>query len=445
MGIMMDTVKDGMKTANPKKWKNRRVLKKLRYFYQCFFLHFVLGLITVTVLFLASFAMEQALCEDGMLLMLQKTVYDFYPPAAYTPKALSAAVLGYAVYMEGETTLSYFDPEGLAFPDVQNPLNPAFSGSDSQNKRASAGIADASDDPIAQRQAIKESGDSLYQYDRTQVKKGQSAVIPMDLSSMSLYTAENQGILFSNQTAYEINPTELLSRDYPIAPAECVPAVGTTEDTAQKPLVLILHTHGTEAYAPEGCTAVDSTFYARSENIEENVVSVGTTLTETLEAAGIEVLHCTTMFDAESYPQAYTKAAAYIKETVAAYPSIQYVFDVHRDALATAKGDILRPVTEVDGDVSAQVMCVVGTDEAGANHAGWRDNLTVAVRLQKRLNTAYPAFARPIKLRSATFNAQYAPGSLLLEIGSSGNSVEEARSAAYYLGCVMAEMILQGD
>lgn len=445
----MDTVKDGTKTAYQKKWDNRRgqrrIFKKLRYFYQCFFLHFVLGLITVTVLFLASFAMEQTLCEDGMLLMLQKTVYDFYPPTVYTSESLSAAVLGYAVYMEGETPLSYFDPEGLVFPDIQNPPDTAFSDSDSRNKRASAGIADASNDPIAQRQAVKEKGDSLYQYDRTQVKNGQNAVIPMDLSSMSLYTEENQGILFSNQTAYEVNPAELLSRTYPIAPAECIPTGGTTDGAVKKPLVLILHTHGTEAYAPEGSTAVDSTFYARSEDIEENVVSVGTTLTETLEAAGIEVLHCTTMFDAESYPEAYTKAAAYIKETVAAYPSIQYVFDVHRDALATAKGDILRPVTEVDGDVSAQVMCVVGTDEAGANHAGWRDNLTVAVRLQKRLNTAYPAFARPINLRSATFNAQYAPGSLLLEIGSSGNSVEEARSAAYYLGCVMADMILQGD
>ena len=62
--------------------------------------------------------------------------------------------------------------------------------------------------------------------------------------------------------------------------------------------------------------------------------------------------------------------------------------------------------------------------------------------LQKRLNDAYAAFARPINLREATFNAQYAPGSLLLEIGAAGNSVEEARSSAFHLGKVLAEMIL---
>jgi len=118
------------------------------------------------------------------------------------------------------------------------------------------------------------------------------------------------------------------------------------------------------------------------------------------------------------------------------------VFDVHRDALESTDGSMLRPVTTVGAEVCAQVMSVVGTDSAGAHHPDWEDNLTVAVQLQKRLNDAYNAFARPINLRTATFNAQYAPGSLLLEIGAAGNSVIEARSAAYHLGVILAELIL---
>ncbi|MBQ7982553.1 MAG: stage II sporulation protein P, partial [Clostridia bacterium] len=209
----------------------------------------------------------------------------------------------------------------------------------------------------------------------------------------------------------------------------------------QAPLVLILHTHGTESYAPDGASAVPENTAYRTQDTSQNVVSVGAVLTETLENSGIPVLHCTTMFDADSYTDAYTLAAAYIRETTAAYPSIAYVFDVHRDALESADGTVLRPVTEIDGEICAQVMSVVGTDEAGAYHPDWVGNLTVAVHLQARLNAVYPAFARPINLRTATFNAQYAPGSLLLEIGAAGNSVEEAKSAAYRLGCVLADLI----
>ncbi|MGM9624371.1 MAG: stage II sporulation protein P [Eubacteriales bacterium] len=422
----------------------RIVYKHLLFYYRCFLLHFVLGVTVCAVLYCFCFRLEAFLSEGGLSDMLRASVYDQRRPAVTDREAVSVGVLGMAVYINGEP---HDDLSGAYFSDgAEKPMTETGERLQSEPDILSEpDMLSEPDAPLDARGAVTdaEERERLYVYDRAAVKDGQCAVIPMDLSSGSLYTEENGGILFSNQTSYRVNAQAFLSRTYPIDAAAVMTASLGTDEKA--PLVLILHTHGTESYAPDGAAAVDENYHARSGNTDENVVSVGETLAAVLEHAGISVLHCTTMFDADSYMDSYVRAAAYIKETVAAYPSIRYVFDVHRDALASASGDIIRPVTEIDGEVCAQVMCVVGTDEKGADHADWQDNLTVAVHLQKRLNERYTAFARPINIRSAAFNEQYAPGSILLEIGSSGNSVEEARSAAFYLGCVLAEMITEGN
>ena len=112
------------------------------------------------------------------------------------------------------------------------------------------------------------------------------------------------------------------------------------------------------------------------------------------------------------------------------YPSIRYVFDLHRDSVFTADGENQKPVAEIGGETAAQIMLVVGTDQGGADHAGWRQNLTVAVAYQQLLNADYPTLARPICLRTASFNQQCLPGMLLLEIGACGNTLTEAKRAA---------------
>ena len=89
-------------------------------------------------------------------------------------------------------------------------------------------------------------------------------------------------------------------------------------------------------------------------------------------------------------------------------------------------GTVYAPVTDADGVRSAQLMFVVGTDEAGADHPGWRDNLALALRLQTALSDWYPTLMRDVNLRSASFNEQYAKGSLLIEAGAAGCTLDEA-------------------
>ncbi|MBQ8578928.1 MAG: stage II sporulation protein P [Clostridia bacterium] len=453
-----------------KKRKNGRLWnfwRGFRWYYQCFVLHFVLGILCVAVLFCCVTGMERVLDAGGLLRAFRVSVYDLQAERGRMEllsdrRAVTAALMGRAVYFGEQSPDAYFGTETASGQGESVWGSGNTEGGDSGSFfgvwEAETGGVSEENTPSRGREGITgdagitgagdRAWDELYAYDRSTAVTGDAAaVIPVDLSSSGSYSEQNGGILFSNQTSYTPDGVQLLSRAYPIAAAAVEVETASSGSNSAAPLVLILHTHGTEAYAPDGALSVRSDFSARSEDTAENVVSVGAVLAKTLSEAGISVLHCETMFDRESYTASYVSAAAYIKETVAAYPSIQYVFDVHRDALAASRdnADILRPVTLIDGEVCAQVMSVVGTDAAGADHPGWRDNLTVAVHLQNRLNEAYTAFARPINLRSATFNAQYAPGSILLEIGSSGNSVEEARSAAYYLGKVLAEMILEGE
>lgn len=77
----------------------------------------------------------------------------------------------------------------------------------------------------------------------------------------------------------------------------------------------------------------------------------------------------------------------------------------------------------------------------GSSHGGWLDNFTAAVHLQNKINEMYPTLARPIYLRTASFNQDLSPGALLIEFGSSCNTMEEEIGAAKLTAEAMAEAL----
>ncbi|MBQ3955515.1 MAG: stage II sporulation protein P, partial [Clostridia bacterium] len=224
----------------------------------------------------------------------------------------------------------------------------------------------------------------------------------------------------TNETGYEPDLAAC-------AEARAIPPLGDLpeETGGDEPFVLILHTHGTEAYRE--CAGGNY----RSRDPSLSVLCLGEQLADRLNGAGISALRLSDLFDAPDFNLAYSNAASAIRDTLALYPSIRYIFDLHRDSVVLGDGTVCRTSASLeDGTRAAQMMFVVGTDEAGAIHPGWRDNLGLAVRLQTALNREHPNLMRDINLRSASFNEQYTPGSLLIEIGSSGCSLEEAKKAA---------------
>lgn len=206
---------------------------------------------------------------------------------------------------------------------------------------------------------------------------------------------------------------------------------------ADGPLVLVIHTHGTEAFMREGDTYYsDSGEIARSKNTEENVISVGKEFTDRLIQNGINAIHCTVMHDLESYRDSYSRSAETIRYYLSKYPSIQYVFDIHRDSLMNSSEELISAVTYVNGERYAQIMPVVGS-----GYGGYESNLILALKLRAILNDKYTSVSRPICLRESQYNQSLAPVSLLLEIGTSGNTLSEAKRSAILTADAITELI----
>ena len=185
--------------------------------------------------------------------------------------------------------------------------------------------------------------------------------------------------------------------------------------------------YATEAFMPDGATYyTDSGELARSENVNENMIAVGEAFASTLESSGIETIHCTILHDKESYRESYSRSAETIKWYLEQYPSIRYVFDLHRDSLMKSTEELISATTYINGERYAQIMPVIGSGFMGYEH-----NLIFALKLREALNTKYTNISRPVCLRESQYNQSLAPISILLEIGTSGNTLAEAKRSAH--------------
>lgn len=197
------------------------------------------------------------------------------------------------------------------------------------------------------------------------------------------------------------------------------------------PAVLILHSHGTESYTKT--ENYEETVAYRTQNTNYNVVSIGDRVAELLESGGIQVIHDRSMHDDPSYSNAYHAARDSIETYLKKYPSIRMVLDIHRDSAEDSDGNQFRPVLSVAQGDAAQLMLVVGTDAGGLSHPLWQDNMALAIKLHTQLQKQYPGICRPISLRSSRFNQDLSTGAMLIEVGSAGNTRQEALLAAQLL------------
>jgi len=247
----------------------------------------------------------------------------------------------------------------------------------------------------------------------------------LDLSADSLFT-------LSNETSFSPDVKAL---------SEQTPGALQNIDVSDGPLVLIVHTHGEECYT-ENVGMYPENEATRSSDTTKNVVRVGKEIADTLENFGVGTIHCTKMHDSESFINAYSSSASSVKQYLKDNPSIKIVVDVHRDAIIRDDGESVAALTEIAGEEYAQLMFVVGTNELGHNHPDWQDNLSLALRLQKSLDNTYPTLCRNMNLRNVPFNQQLSSGYLLLEVGTSANTLEQALRSARAFGENLARSVM---
>lgn len=242
------------------------------------------------------------------------------------------------------------------------------------------------------------------------------------------------GVEIDNDTSYEADPSVLL-------------AEGLSQTLkADSPHILIIHTHGSEAYKPDAMDSYEATEDSRTTDTNYNVVRVGDELAKALEGYGLKVIHDREMYDYPSYTGSYTRSAAAIENYLEQYPDIAVVIDLHRDAIGS--GDVVyKTVASLEGKNSSQVMLLVGTGENGLTHPGWRENLKLALAMQRAMEAKYPTLARPLALKKERYNQQLTSGSMILEVGSNGNTLQEALCAvrlfAECAGPVLASLVVE--
>ena len=224
------------------------------------------------------------------------------------------------------------------------------------------------------------------------------------------------GLSIKNETSYDIDVSGMLSEGSQV------------KLPAGEPQILIIHTHSSEAYTPAGLDRYEASDTNRTEDTDYNIVRIGDELTALFQQAGLNVIHDREIYDYPSYTGSYERSGAAVQSYLEQYPSIAVVIDMHRDALG-ANGVVYKTMAEESGVCASQVMLLVGTDDSGLYHPNWRSNLSLALYLQNAVSAAHPTLMRPVSLVQQRYNQHLTGGSLILEVGSSGNTLQEALAA----------------
>ena len=236
-------------------------------------------------------------------------------------------------------------------------------------------------------------------------------------------------VFIQNLTDFDIDMAALLKNDIPV------------QLSPKGVQVLIVHTHGSESYTPSEAYQFEYTENDRTLDTRYNVVRIGDELESILENNGIKTLHVRDIFDSPSYSGSYSRSLEAITQAFKDNPSIKIVIDIHRDAMIAKDGTKYKVTADIDGKTAAQLMFVTGTSGGGLVHDNWQKNLTFHGRIQQEMNSRYPGIMRPINIRESRFNQHVCPGSMLLEVGTSGNTLDEALYSIQLFGEVMSDML----
>jgi len=203
--------------------------------------------------------------------------------------------------------------------------------------------------------------------------------------------------------------------------------------------IIIFHTHTCESYTPTKENTYKASGNFRTTDLNYSVVRVGKELEEQLKKYNFNVIRDKTKHDYPAYSGSYERSLKTVQSLLKKNSSTEIVFDIHRDAIGSSSN--FAPTVEINGEKVAQLMFVIGTNDGGGKHPNWKNNLKFAIKIQEKANEMYPGLFRNINLRSATFNQKVTNAASIIEVGATGNTLEEACGSMRYLAEVLAEVL----
>ena len=235
------------------------------------------------------------------------------------------------------------------------------------------------------------------------------------------YTNEYNGVKIKNETKYELTE-EMLKPDIEVNSKN----------------IMIFHTHTCESYTQSEKYTYEQTGTYRTTDINYNVVRVGTELENQLLSYGYNVVHDKTYHDYPAYSGSYGRSLTTVKNLLNMNPNTDVVIDVHRDAI----GDYsYAPTVKIGEEYAAQLMFVIGTDGSGLEHQNWNQNLKFAVKVQEKANEMYPGLFKSIILRNSRYNQHLTKAASIIEVGATGNTMDQCLVSMKYLAKVISEVV----
>ena len=156
------------------------------------------------------------------------------------------------------------------------------------------------------------------------------------------------------------------------------------------------------------------------------MIGISKKFKEFLMSKNISVIQDECGHDYGSYTMSYASSGASVLEKKEKYGKFGISIDVHRDAMEDLS---YAPFTEIGGLKVAQCMIVIGVGYEGSRNDYYDENLNLAIKIMDLGQKVYPGLFRPITMRNSTYNQHLNDMSLLIEVGATGNTIEEAYRA----------------
>lgn len=209
-------------------------------------------------------------------------------------------------------------------------------------------------------------------------------------------------------------------------------------DFKNKEDIVIYHTHTCESYTKTEKYTYKSSGNFRTTDLNYSVARVGEELKKYLDKYGFNVIHNKTYHDYPKYNGSYTRSLETI-EKILKTSKASLVIDLHRDALGS--NSKYAPSVKINGEEAAQLMFVIGTDGGGLKHDKWKKNLKLAIKIQEKANEMYPGLFKPIIVRNSRYNQHVSEGACIIEVGATGNTLEQCLVSMKYLSSVIFEVM----
>lgn len=255
----------------------------------------------------------------------------------------------------------------------------------------------------------------------TEVATGVETEIVTQNPISESYNVEINGVKIKNETSFQIDNTIL-------------------ENTLEmnKENVIIFHTHTCESYTPSEQYQYQQTGNFRTTDLNYTVSRVGDELTNYLLGFGFNVNHDKTYHDYPAYTGSYTRSLESVTKDLKTFSS-DIIIDLHRDAIGSKSN--YDPSVKIGEDVAAQLMFVIGTNGGGLYHPNWKSNLQFAIELQQKANEMYPGLFKPVIVRNSRYNQHLGKAACIIEVGATGNTLEQCLNSMKYLSKVLDEYL----